>query len=752
MITEHSNAFENNLPFSVSILNTCTHQMNWHSSLELIYVLNGSVHVTVNDKLTNVSQDEFLLINSYDTHELIHMDQNSLLIVLRFNPEFYSSYYPQINETRFEEQPLDVPETLQALNSLKAFIAKTLLNINETFETQQLRLLGLSVQLFENIIIAFKGETQASDSIAHGSRERLARIVQYIDLHSSEVLTLNDLARQEYVTPHYLSKYFKTHMGINFSTYLAQIRLHKSMPMLMGTSESILTIALVHGFSNAKSYSQAFKKLYGDTPHVFRMTFKNNSRQPLNTGIEINDSDQEKIHAYIKAHQLVETPVMTSKRIHKTIDLTRTMPQYVRFNKAIYFDFVYDGLNSNWQNNLTQTQKLLDFEYIKFKGILSSGLYFYNQDQNCYNWFNVDNLLDFFIEKNLKPFIELTYTPAEHTLNEWHELLENFLSHCLERYGREQLKTWNFEIASEDRRYESAIKLYTKTLKRIKTRFPDLRMGILFIPADDFEERDYLINFRNTDLRFMSVQISDETYNKKRALCHELFYNIRIGMGLETYVIFRHADNYWNDTCFMSTRVIQETLENSTIDLQLPFIDNIQSNLMFQGNDALLTYNGLQKPMFNSSFLLSKLRGKLIAKDREYFIVKNAEDTYSILVYNHTEEISEIMDTQTTSHVKYMQLKQRLELANEISVAFSFNIDEGSYEKRVYTLNSENGSIFDAWIRMGAPNTLIKDDMGILKAKEKMHLHISNVGLNKNMSLEIQLKPGEVKLIELRKM
>lgn len=750
MAINETNSLDSRLPFTISVLESCDFRVNWHNYIELIYCIKGHVSIRVNDSTESIGPDDFFLLNRYDIHELISMTQDALLLVIRFEPEFYAMYYPDLNKMRFENHPYQSMDTLNLMDDIKASISKLMATRYESSETAQLKLVSTSIEVFEKTISIFKKTSEASHEGETGSKDRLTRLIRYIDAHSSDSISLNQMAAQEYVTPHYLSKYFKIHMGMTFSAYLSQVRLHKSMPTLMGTNESILNIALSHGFPNAKSYSQAFKSHYGTTPHAFRKDYKSASPHPLNEGDSISSQNEETIISFIEKHQRFESVAAKAKNVHKSIDLRRCKPQPIHFNRVIYFDFVYDGLNSNWQNTLQQAQKSLGFEYIKFKGIFTSGMYFFDPENNWYNWFNVDNLLDFFIQQNLKPFIELTFKPSDHTLTEWHTLLESFLSHCLERYGADELNTWNFEIASEDRSYESAIKLYTKTLKVLKKKYSNLRLGILFIPADDFEERDYLINFRDKDLRFMSVQISEETYNKKTALCQELLYNIRIGMGLETYVIFTHKSNYWNDTCYMSTKTAQEILDNYTVNSLIPFMDNIRSKMMFQGNDALLTYNGLHKPMFNAALLLGKMNGKLVDKDENHFIVKRPSGDYAILIFAHFETHGHASLPEPAGHMKYMQTNRKQQYKNSLHISFDLSLDSGRYEQRTYSLNSENGSIFDGWINMGAPDTLSRDDLEILKAKEKMHLHISQKFIQDNYKFNTVIRPGEIRLIELK--
>lgn len=539
-------------------------------------------------------------------------------------------------------------------------------------------------------------------------------------------------------------------MGIGFNDYIHQVRLQKSMNGLMNSNKSILEVAINHGFPNAKSYTQVFKKTYGVTPHAFR---KNNDTIVDNGHISDQNFSGDSINLlkdFIMIYNSQNISHDLPQVVSADIDLSKNKHDQINFNKIIYFDFVYDGLNSNWQNNLSKIQDELKFSYIKFRGIFTKGMYFYDVQDNWYNWFNVDNLLDFFISIGLKPFIELTYKPSEHTLNAWYEILESFLNHCVKRYGLEELKSWNFEIASEDRRYDSSIKLYTKTLKRLRVKFRDLRLGILFIPADDFEERDYLINFRDKDLKFMSVQLDEDIYHKKTELCHQLFYNIRVGMGLETYFMKINSNTEYNDTCARASKFIANTLQINKVGVQVPFIDNIRNKRIFNGSSGLVTYNGLKKPLYNAYYMMNKISGKLIDSDKNYVVVKN-NDTYMILMYNYIErefETSENLESFIDIYNARVQDNQKY----KINLHLKLSAEEGNYELRRYHLSPKYGSIFDAWLRMGAPYNLRKGDMDIIKSKEKMDLNIRNQYVKNIIKIKETIEPDEVILYEVRKL
>ena len=64
-----------------------------HSDLEIIYVLRGTLALTVDSKTYYVRKNEFIVINAYQLHELATPQQANLLI-LQINPKEYETFFP----------------------------------------------------------------------------------------------------------------------------------------------------------------------------------------------------------------------------------------------------------------------------------------------------------------------------------------------------------------------------------------------------------------------------------------------------------------------------------------------------------------------------------------------------------------------------------------------------------------------------------------------------------------------------------
>lgn len=90
-----------------------------------------------------------------------------------------------------------------------------------------------------------------------------------IDESITENLSLEKIAHQIGISKYHFIRVFKSVFGISPYQYQKRKRLELAKLDLMGGSE-ILTTAIRYGFSDAPTFTKAFKQQYGLTPGEFR--------------------------------------------------------------------------------------------------------------------------------------------------------------------------------------------------------------------------------------------------------------------------------------------------------------------------------------------------------------------------------------------------------------------------------------------------------------------------------------------------
>lgn len=100
--------------------------------------------------------------------------------------------------------------------------------------------------------------------------KELQSIKNYLDLHYTEKISLDQLAEQFYINKFYLTRIFKQQYGISIQTYLQQLRITYAKQLLRFTSLSVEEIGQRCGVPDGNYFSRMFKKIEGMTPREFR--------------------------------------------------------------------------------------------------------------------------------------------------------------------------------------------------------------------------------------------------------------------------------------------------------------------------------------------------------------------------------------------------------------------------------------------------------------------------------------------------
>lgn len=128
-----------------------------------------------------------------------------------------------------------------------------------------------SYYLYE--IIAFLSEQfeMIMSSIGYSSRESIINdIVYYIEHNYAENITLENIAPLFGYNSSYLGKIFSKKMGINFNTYLDNIRIEHSKELLKKNKLQVYKIAELVGYRNVDYFHIKFKKSTGISPAEYR--------------------------------------------------------------------------------------------------------------------------------------------------------------------------------------------------------------------------------------------------------------------------------------------------------------------------------------------------------------------------------------------------------------------------------------------------------------------------------------------------
>ena len=103
------------------------------------------------------------------------------------------------------------------------------------------------------------------------SRDRLARVREYIDANLSSPLSLDDLAAVACLSTFHFGRMFKASMGRSVHRYVLEQRVERAKSLLRSSDLTLAGIAAVLGFSSQSQFTTVFRRIAGTTPGAWRL-------------------------------------------------------------------------------------------------------------------------------------------------------------------------------------------------------------------------------------------------------------------------------------------------------------------------------------------------------------------------------------------------------------------------------------------------------------------------------------------------
>ncbi|NHN29867.1 helix-turn-helix domain-containing protein [Paenibacillus agricola] len=169
---------------------------------------------------------------------------------------------------------------LDTLNKLvtKHQIRKGNISFQELLHPPEIEQVGV-IETKDFIIHAFTELAHHFKSNAETSNAKLMEdIIAFIQQRYDQALSLDIISDAFQLNPKNLSRYFKTHLGINFVDYLNHLRIEKAKELLANDPDlKINQVAEKTGIPNMNSFIWTFKKVEGITPGQFKSLIRSDN-------------------------------------------------------------------------------------------------------------------------------------------------------------------------------------------------------------------------------------------------------------------------------------------------------------------------------------------------------------------------------------------------------------------------------------------------------------------------------------------
>ena len=415
------------------------------------------------------------------------------------------------------------------------------------------------------------------------------------------------------------------------------------------------------------------------------------------------------------------------------------------------------SLRAGYREDLRTVQNVTELRYIRFHAILDDENGVYDQDQQgrpVYNFSYVDQIYDGLLQNGVMPFIEISFMPRKLAANlaphpfwyrplpsppsdpaKWAALMEAFTDHLVNRYGRQEVEQWYFEVWNEPNidfwngnpKQETYFALYDETAQSIKKVDPKIRVGgpataqAAWVDAFiahctqnhipfDFVSTHVYGNDTSQDVFGENLDIARRDMVARSA--KKIFDQVKASAAPNTPIIWSEYNaTYMNqsevtDSAFMGPWLannIRECDGLTTMMSYWTFSDVFEEQGIvktpFYGGYGLIAERGIPKAAYRAFELLHRLGAERLGVDSDNALVTESKDGQLVIaLWNYAEP------GQTAAPKTF-----HLALKNTKAKRY-----------RMQFVDPSHGSSLAAWKDMGGPATPTLAEIGKLIEASQM--------------------------------
>jgi xylan 1,4-beta-xylosidase len=440
-------------------------------------------------------------------------------------------------------------------------------------------------------------------------------------------------------------------------------------------------------------------------------------------------------------------------------DIDRTNGPVDRFfDLSVGSDYPGTLIRDDSQAQLKLAVDELGFRYVRFHAIFHDvlGTVRIENGKTVYNWSKIDQLYDDLRARHIKPFVELGFTPEALATSQssiffwhgntshpkpdgWRELVAAFIRHIEERYGREEVRTWYFEVWNEPNLsgfWEGAdekayFELYDLTSRTIKSIDPALRVGgpstagagwvpeflahvkasgaaVDFVTTHSYGvDGGFLDENGKSDTKLSPSPdaITGDVRNVRQQIAASAFPNLPLYFS-EWSTSYTPRDLVHDS--YISAPYILSKLEATQGLAQgmsyWTFSDLFEEpgppTASFQGGFGLLNREGIRKPAFFAYKDLHALQGKNIVTDDSQAMLATDGKSFEAVVWDFEQPLQSV-----SNHPFYNKVIPS-HPAPPLVMKVEHLLPGAAYRLRVHRTGYHANDAYTAYLEMGSPTNL----------------------------------------------
>ncbi len=273
------------------------HSLHYHDFLELYFHLEGDCDYIIDSRIYSLQKGDVVIINRQKLHRsaIKNFTKPYLRFVLWLDYDFVGKL---IGEYIDFQNLIGLNSGIEIIRLPKGQwenMEHTLRNLYSESKAKDFVSSILAENYLQEIILLicrYSLENYELKEITVKNDVVIQAVMNYIDRHYKEILTLDEIADHFYMNKYHLMRKFKKHTQMTIMDYCKKKRLMIARDYLM-KGVSIQSIYKKCGFDDYSNFFRAFRSVYHMSPREYKyyMQKNNNSTIQLEIGMDSMDKN-----------------------------------------------------------------------------------------------------------------------------------------------------------------------------------------------------------------------------------------------------------------------------------------------------------------------------------------------------------------------------------------------------------------------------------------------------------------------------
>ena len=228
----------------------------FHSHIELYFVGDGEMDMTVNSYQKRLKKDEMCVVLSFDAHcyQTPAYSRSRVLII----PTYMCTEFVETVKDKQASSPFICNQ--ETVRKIKAYVAE----LNACGDNE------IKKQGYIYVILGLVLENIGLEDAPKSLDIKLStKLLMYVNNHFRDPISLKSAASYLGYNQSYISRYFKASFRVGFNQYLTTIRLKNALMLMHEKKHKLTYCALESGFNSLRTFYRAFDAEYGCTPREY---------------------------------------------------------------------------------------------------------------------------------------------------------------------------------------------------------------------------------------------------------------------------------------------------------------------------------------------------------------------------------------------------------------------------------------------------------------------------------------------------